>query len=135
MKNKSLLMAGKDDKMTKGRILIVDDDASLTSILVSRYKNKNYSVAVADEANEALVLMKYAVFNLLIIDFYMDTMYADEFIKKIKRLDNNINIIVLSAQKSTENITYLLEIGANEIVKKPFSPKEMDEIIKKYIKE
>ncbi|GFP77632.1 response regulator [Clostridium fungisolvens] len=135
MKNKSLLMASQDDKMTAGRILIVDDDVTLTSIMVSRYKNRNYSVAVADNANAALVLMKYALFNLLIIDFYMDTMYADEFIKKVKRIDNNINIIVLSAQKSTENAKYLLKIGASEIVKKPFSPKEMDEIIKKYIKE
>ncbi|GKU26342.1 response regulator [Clostridium folliculivorans] len=135
MKNKSLLMVSRDDKMTGGRILIVDDDVTLTSIMVSRYKEKNYSVAVADNANAALVLMKYTLFNLLIIDSYMDTMYADEFIKKVKRLDENINIIVLSAQKSTENINYLLEIGASEIVKKPFSPKEMDEIIKKYIKE
>ncbi|GKU32103.1 response regulator [Clostridium folliculivorans] len=135
MKNKSLLMVSRDDKMTGGRILIVDDDVTLTSIMLSRYKEKNYSVAVADNANAALVLMKYTLFNLLIIDSYMDTMYADEFIKKVKRLDENINIIVLSAQKSTENINYLLEIGASEIVKKPFSPKEMDEIIKKYIKE
>ncbi|MBK1812369.1 response regulator [Clostridium sp. YIM B02505] len=135
MKNKSLLMASKDDKMTEGKILIVDDDAALTSIMVSRYKDKKYSVAVADNANEALVLMKYTMFNLLIIDFYMDTMYADEFIRKVKRLDDNINIVVLSAQKSTENIDYILEIGASEIVKKPFSPREMDEIIKKYIKE
>lgn len=121
--------------MTEGKILIVDDDAALTSIMVSRYKDKKYSVAVADNANEALVLMKYTMFNLLIIDFYMDTMYADEFIRKVKRLDDNINIVVLSAQKSTENIDYILEIGASEIVKKPFSPREMDEIIKKYIKE
>ena len=128
-------MANKDDDMTKGRILIVDDDVTLTSIMVSRYKNKNYSVAVADNANTALVLLKYTLFNLLIVDFYMDTMYADEFIKKVKRLNSNINIVVLSAQKSTENIDYILEIGASEIVKKPFSPKEMDEIIKKYIKE
>jgi two-component system response regulator (stage 0 sporulation protein F) len=135
LKNKSLLVASKDDEITEGKILIVDDDMALTSIMVNRYKNKNYFIEVAEDANAAFVLMKYVSFDLLIIDFYMDTMYADEFIKKIKDLDNSIKIIVLSAQRINDNINYLLELGANEIVKKPFSPKDMDEMIKKYVKE
>lgn len=128
-------MASKDDEITEGKILIVDDDIALTSIMVNRYKNKDYFIEVAEDANAAFVLMKYVRFDLLIIDFYMDTMYADEFIRKIKDLDESIKIIVLSAQRINDNINYLIELGANEIVKKPFSPKDMDEMIKKYVKE
>ncbi|WP_160674997.1 response regulator [Clostridium sp. C8-1-8] len=135
MKNKSHLLEHKVLEDSKGNILIVDDDISLTSIMIGRYKSKKYSVSVAENGNDALVFMKYTKFDLIIIDYYMDTMYADEFIKKAKKIDNNIKIIVLLGQKGEEHEVNLMDIGADEILKKPFSPKKMDELIKKYIKE
>jgi DNA-binding response OmpR family regulator len=118
-----------------GKILIVDEDKVILSILSGRYKNKGYEVTVLDKPNEALKLVKAEHFDLMVTDFYMETINGEEFIKEVKAFNSNLKIIVLSGQKNEEQIKTALEAGIDDYVKKPFSMVELDLRIKKFIEE
>ncbi|MCX7904140.1 MAG: response regulator [Caloramator sp.] len=118
----------------KKRLLIVDDDRIILSILSKRYKNKGYDCLTAQNGEEALkVFNDNKDIDLIISDFYMPGMNGDEFVKEIRKLNKNVKIIVLSGHKSESHVQRALNAGADEYVTKPFSPVELDIRIKKLI--
>lgn len=118
----------------KKRILIVDDDRIILSILSKRYRNKGYDCLTAQNGEEALeIFNNNKDIDLIITDFYMPGMNGDEFTKEIRKLNKNVKIIVLSGHKSESHVQRALNAGADEYVTKPFSPVELDIRIKKLI--
>ncbi|SEF38626.1 diguanylate cyclase (GGDEF) domain-containing protein [Caloramator fervidus] len=121
-------------KDAKKKILIVDDDKIILSILSKRYSNKGYMVFTASNAEEGVEVFKENTdIDLIISDFYMPGMTGDEFTKEVKSLNKKVKIIVLSAHKSEEHVKKALNAGADDYITKPFSPVELDIRIKKLI--
>lgn len=117
----------------KKKLLIIDDEKIILSILSTRYKNKGYEVYSMQDPIEALEFFKKNPIDIIITDFYMPTMQGDELIKEVKKINNDIKIIVLSGQKSEELMEKLWRLEVDDYVAKPFSPVDLDLRIRKLL--
>src|SRR5208283_2301282 len=87
--------AGPD--MTKGGILVVDDDPSLRRVLQGQLEHEGYDVATAASAQETLALLQLPPFDLLITDLKMPEMSGLEMLKQARSQYPQTIIIMLTA--------------------------------------
>ena len=110
-------MAGK-------RILVVDDDVKIVE-LVKLYLNRDgYRVLTAYDGIEALRLAREAHPNLIVLDIMLPGMDGLE-ICRILRDESDVPIIMLTARVTDQDKLIGLELGADDYVIKPFSPREL----------
>ena len=105
-------------------LLIVDDDDKIRNLLKSYLIEHRFLISTASNAEEAKELLKYIVFDLLIVDIMMPGQNGYELTKDIRR-SSLTPIIHLTAMNESENRVHGLEIGADDYLSKPFEPKEL----------
>ncbi|OCL28002.1 DNA-binding response regulator [Orenia metallireducens] len=110
--------------MEDKRILIVDDDKNVLEILSLYLKKEKFNVLIAKDGEEAISKVEEANPDLVILDIMMPKIDGLEVVK-ILRKDNDIPIILLSAKEEEFDRILGLEIGADDYVTKPFSPREV----------
>ncbi len=110
--------------MDKLKILVVDDEVSITDICRIYLEREGYEVFIANDGKEALEKIEKNNFDLLILDLMLP-FYTGEEITKIVRQTSTIPIIMLTAKQSEENKIEGLNIGADDYITKPFSLKEL----------
>jgi two-component system, OmpR family, response regulator RpaB len=106
-------------------ILIADDEASVRQILKTRLSLMGYTVLTAADGQEALDTFETQMPDLLILDIMMPKLdgYA---VCKILRERSDIPIIMLTALSDVSRRITGLEMGADDYMVKPFSPKELE---------
>ena len=105
-------------------LLIVDDDDKIRNLLKSYLIEHSFLISTAANAEEAKELLKYIVFDLLIVDIMMPGQDGYELTKGIRQ-SSLTPIIHLTAMNESENRVHGLEIGADDYLSKPFEPKEL----------
>ncbi len=103
------------------KILIVEDDVSIHSIIEELLNKNNYTTGNAYSGTEALMLLEKEKYDLILLDLMLPGINGEEIIKKIKETP----IIVLSAKISSEDKVNCLLSGANDYITKPFDNKEL----------
>ena len=114
------------------KILIVDDEKLIREVIKEYCYNENYEVTEANNGEEALQLIDKEHFDLLILDIMMPKLDGFSLCKQIK--DKNIPIIILSARTDEFDKLMGFELGIEDYVTKPFSPKELMARIKVVLK-
>jgi|TARA_B110000196_G_C21006311_1_gene595537 two-component system, OmpR family, phosphate regulon response regulator OmpR len=114
----------KNNKI-KYHILITDDDDKIRSLLKDFLLEKKFIVSTAENADEAIEMIKLVTFDLLIIDIMMPGINGFELTKKI-RTSSNVPIIHLTAMNEKKDVIEGLETGADDYIAKPFEPKELE---------
>ncbi len=110
-------MAGK-------KVLIVDDDAKIVE-LVKLYLNRDgYSVLTAYEGREALRLAHDAHPDLIVLDIMLPGVSGLDITRTL-RAESSVPIILLTAKTTEQDRIAGLDLGADDYVTKPFSPKEL----------
>lgn len=110
---------------SKPHILVVDDDSRILDLLKQFFTQNNYTVSTAISANEAEMLLKEFVFDLMVVDVMMPEVTGLEFAKRIKDSNAKIPIILLTALSEAEDKIKGLETGADDYVTKPFDGQEL----------
>ena len=105
-------------------ILLIDDDDKIRELLKTFLVENNYLVSTASNAAEAKEILKYIIFDLLVIDIMMPGQNGYELTKEIRE-KSLIPVIHLTAMGETEDRIHGLEIGADDYLGKPFEPKEL----------
>ena len=105
-------------------ILLVDDDATLLSVLSRRLTREWYDVQTAPSGQKALALLERAWPQILVVDLMMPGMDGFELCARIKRIAD-LPIIVLSAVDASEAKVLALEDYAEDYITKPFNPDEL----------
>lgn len=113
----------------KQRILVVDDEASIRRILETRLKMAGYEVATAADGEEAIEQYNNVNPDLVILDVMMPKMDGYGVTREIRRT-SDIPIIILTALGDVSERITGLELGADDYVIKPFSPKELEARVK-----
>ncbi len=110
--------------MKKIKILIVDDEENIRSVIKEYMTNAGYESIEAEQGEQALELLQKQTFDLLILDVMMPKMDGITLLKKLPP-KKRIPTIILSAR--TEEIDKLIgfEQGIDDYVGKPFSPREL----------
>ncbi len=117
------------------RILIVDDEANIRELIKKYAKFENYDVDEAVNGMEAIEKTKNNHYDLIIMDVMMPELDGFSAIKEIRK-EHNIPAIVLSARGEEYDKLHGFDLGIDDYVVKPFSPKELimrvNAILKRY---
>ena len=114
---------GHADKLMK-RLLIVDDEANIRLVVKEYAEFEGYEVAEAEDGMQAVELVKTQDFDVIIMDIMMPRLDGFSACKEIKKY-KNIPVIMLSARGEEYDKLFGFELGIDDYVVKPFSPKEI----------
>ena len=114
-------------------ILIADDEKLIRNVLKEYLLVENYHVFEANDGKEALDIIKNNCIDLILLDIMMPNMDGFSALKEIKK-ENNIPVIVLSARKEEYDKLLGFDLGIDDYITKPFSPKEVMARIKAVLK-
>lgn len=106
------------------KILVVDDEMKIVEVVKSYLENKGYPVCVAYNGKEALDKFEREKPALVVLDLMLPDMTGEEICKALRK-KSRVPIIMLTAKVEEENILEGLEIGADDYVTKPFSPRQL----------
>src|SRR5512136_2120239 len=106
------------------KILIVDDKPELRTLLKSYLAQEGFDVVGAKDGQEALYVARYEKPDLIILDLMMPEMSGYDFIRAYSR-EADTPIIILTARLEENDKVVGLELGADDYVTKPFSPREL----------
>lgn len=112
------------------RILITDDDGDLRELLTEAVKNWGYEVSVAKDGEEALRKLRMERYDIVITDLMMPGMDGLTLLKKIKELDKEILVIIITGYATIETAVKAIETGAYDYIAKPFRLDELMIVIK-----
>ncbi|MEO6452671.1 MAG: sigma-54 dependent transcriptional regulator [Ginsengibacter sp.] len=106
-------------------ILIIDDDIAVRTSLILLLQNEGYEVKTAEGAKEALVIIENQLPSLIILDlnFTIDTSGKEgmQLLQQIKRINENIPIILLTGWGTIELAVQGMKLGANDFLNKPWN--------------
>ena len=108
----------------KYRILAVEDDRSVSSLLGAMLDAQQYETLLADTCAQGLMMLSSHVPDLVILDLGLPDRDGLHFIR-IARRDIDVPILVLSARTTEHDKVTALDLGANDYITKPFSTAEL----------
>ena len=115
------------------KILVVDDELSIRQILETRLSIRGYTVILAANGEEALDLFRKEQPNLVILDIMLPKIDGYEVCSEIRK-ESPVPIIMLTALGDISDRVMGLELGADDYVMKPFSPKELEARIRSVLR-
>jgi DNA-binding NtrC family response regulator len=115
--------------MTKGRILVVDDDPSLRRVLQVQLEQEGYEVAVAAAAQQTLSMLQLHPFDLLITDLKMPRMSGLELLERVRLQYPQTIVIMLTAFGTVDTAVAAMKAGAYDYLTKPVHPDQMSVVV------
>ena len=112
------------------KILIAEDDKNILAGLVDILKLEGHTTVIARDGESAVKQVQERKPDLLILDVMLPKLNGFEVCKRLKKDGNAVPIIILSAQGEEADKVLGLELGADDYVTKPFSPRELTVRIK-----
>ncbi len=113
--------------MAKERILIVDDEEDIVELVRYNLEKEGYETLVAFSGEDALALALREMPDLVVLDLMLPGIDGLEVTRQIRNGDTTFDlpIVMLSAKGEEADIVTGLELGANDYLSKPFSPREL----------
>lgn len=105
-------------------ILIVDDEIEILKVIKAYLLKDNYNVFSATNGKKASDIISNEEIDLVVLDLMLPDIIGEDLCKKI-RVASDVPIIMLTAKVEEEDILTGLNIGADDYITKPFSPKEL----------
>jgi DNA-binding response OmpR family regulator len=108
-----------------GTILVIEDDQRMQKVLRRMFLEEHYSVIVAGDGQSGLDLFASEHPLAVVLDLILPRISGRELCQKLKNISPSTPVIVLSAITEVADKVLLLELGADDYVTKPFSPREL----------
>lgn len=106
------------------RILVVDDEPRLTHLVRGYLEQDGYEVATSGNGREALLISREFGPDLIVLDLMMPDMDGWEFMRHLRR-ERDTPVIIVTARVDENDRVAGLEMGADDYLTKPFSPREL----------
>jgi two-component system phosphate regulon response regulator PhoB len=118
--------------MAKPHILLIEDEAPIREMLRMALSKFGYSTSEAADTREAREAIKEQLPDLMLVDWMLPGESGVELVRKLKReeLTRDIPVVMVTARIEEDDRVKGLEVGADDYVCKPFSPKELNARIK-----
>jgi len=113
--------------MARETILIVDDEEDIIELIKYNLKNEGYDIRTAFTGEQAIKIARQALPDLIVLDLMLpgiDGLEVTRFLKNSAQT-KELPIVMLTAKGEESDIVTGLELGANDYISKPFSPKEL----------
>lgn len=117
--------------MRKTRILVVDDEHLIRWSLEQNLKKQGYEVLTAGTGEDALKMVREDQPDLMLLDVQLPGINGLQVLEKVKEGDEDIVVIMVTAQGALETAVTAMRLGAYDYINKPFNLEEMAIVIKK----
>jgi two-component system OmpR family response regulator len=107
------------------RVLVVEDDASLSAALTYNFRRAGYDVFAATDGGRALELARAHAPNLVVLDLMLPGMSGLDVCRALRQEADPVPILMLTARDAEVDRVVGLEVGADDYVTKPFSMREL----------
>ncbi len=107
--------------MIKDKILIIDDERGIRSSLKGILEDEGYSIKTANTGEDCLKLIEWENFDLILLDIWLPEMDGIEVLKKIKTMDENPQVVMISGHGTVETAVKATKLGAYDFLEKPLS--------------
>jgi two-component system, OmpR family, response regulator len=111
--------------MIKRRILVVDDEDNLRTMLVAALKFEGYDVAAAPNGREGLRSVKESKPDLIVLDVMMPELDGFGMLKRLRETGDRTPVVFLTAKDTSADAVEGLGLGADDYLSKPFSLEEL----------
>jgi DNA-binding NtrC family response regulator len=110
---------------TRGAILVIDDEEMMRDILQTLLAREGYEVRLASSGTEGLDLARATPFDAAIVDIMMPGLDGIATLDELKRIDEDLAVIIVTAYASVENAIAAMKTGAFDYVTKPFKNEQL----------
>ncbi|RMG74384.1 MAG: sigma-54-dependent Fis family transcriptional regulator, partial [Nitrospirae bacterium] len=117
--------------MSKGKILIVDDEKLLRWSLEQNFKKQDYTVITASSGTEGLDKYKEELPDLTLLDIHLPDITGLEVLEKIKEIDPNAIVILITAYGDVQTAVKAIKAGSYDFVEKPFNMDKLNILVSK----
>lgn len=108
-----------------GRLLLIEDDAAIHKALKFLFESEGYGLDWAMDGAAGLAAFRARPPSLVILDLKLPKMPGRDVCREIRKIAPGVPILILSAANDEVDKVLLLEIGADDYITKPFSPREL----------
>jgi two-component system response regulator CpxR len=106
------------------RLLLIDDDTELCSLLAEFLKNEGFAVESVHEVRHGLERALHGGFSLVILDVMLPGLDGFEILRRLRK-ENRVPVLMLTARAGDVDRIIGLELGADDYLPKPFNPREL----------
>ncbi|KGX87593.1 response regulator transcription factor [Pontibacillus litoralis] len=107
------------------QVLVVEDELSIRSFIQLNLRKAGYIVTEATTGEEALDLFNRHTYDVVLLDIMLPGIDGMSVCEQIRKQNNHVGIIMLTAKSQEEDKIYGLSVGADDYIPKPFSPNEL----------
>jgi two-component system, response regulator, stage 0 sporulation protein F len=122
----------REIKMTK-KILIVDDQFGIRILLKEVLQKEGYTTFQASNGQKAIDIVKNEKPDLVLLDMKIPGMDGIEILTKLKEINQNIQVIIMTAYEELDMIQEAIQLGALTHVAKPFDIEDLVKEVKKFL--
>jgi DNA-binding response OmpR family regulator len=115
--------------MPSGRILVVDDEANITSIVDEHFTSLGYAVDVAQDGAAALIQAAAIRPDVVLLDVTMPNVSGDEVLDRLHAIDPTLPIVILTGNSDESLARSFLRRGALDYVAKPFQLETLERVV------
>lgn len=121
--------------MTTQKILVVEDDARIASVMQTIFKLNKIEAHVVNSGEAAIDIVKENVYSLIISDVMLPGLDGFDILKELKAdpKTKDIPFLFLSAFADDADVLKGLQAGADDYITKPFTAKGLVEVVKRYL--
>ena len=120
-------MEAKPEAVAALRVLVAEDEPDIAALIAYQLTREGFRVETAGSGSEALDAVGREIPDLLVLDRMLPGLSGDEVLRQLKSEPStaNIPVLVLTAKREQEDRIEGLELGADDYLTKPFSPREL----------
>ncbi|MEZ3444148.1 MAG: response regulator transcription factor [Lachnospiraceae bacterium] len=107
------------------RLLLAEDEASLSKAVVTILRKNNYTVDAAYDGVEALEYLEANEYDGVILDVMMPRMDGISVLQRLRKTGSNVPVLILTAKAEVDDKVLGLDSGANDYLTKPFASREL----------
>lgn len=102
------------------KILIVDDNLELAQVIAQLLRKEGYQASIAEDGMTALAKIQNGPLDMVLLDLQLPDIKGDEILKKIKAINEETAVIILTAYGGEQIAVELMKAGAEDFISKPF---------------
>ncbi|NQT79775.1 MAG: sigma-54-dependent Fis family transcriptional regulator [Candidatus Aminicenantes bacterium] len=121
--------------MIKDKILVIDDEAGIRSSLKGILEDEGYIIKTSETGEGGLKLLKKQYFDLILLDIWLPEINGIEVLKKIKKMDENPQVVMISGHGTIETAVKATKLGAYDYLEKPLSLEKVVLTVKNALKQ
>ncbi|HPI03513.1 MAG TPA: response regulator [Candidatus Goldiibacteriota bacterium] len=117
--------------MSAKKVLVVDDNRSALKVIKAILEEAGYEVYTESEPEKALLFLKHETIHVALVDLKMPSMDGLELFRKIRQLDKEMIVIIMTAFGNIESAVEAMKLGIENYLQKPLNFDELKMTLQK----